>query len=39
MVENISWLLLDQAKMAEGMEIADPVAFTKRLNTVMAKAL
>ena len=38
MIETISWLLLDQAKMAEGIEIKDPVAFTKRLNKVMAKA-
>jgi len=38
MIENISWLLLDQAKMSEGIEIKDTVAFTKRLNTVMAKA-
>ncbi len=38
-IETISWLLLDQAKMAEGMDIKDPVAFVKRLNTVMAKAL
>ena len=38
MVDTISWLLLDQAKMAEGLEIKDPVAFTQRLNTVMAKA-
>jgi len=39
MIETISWLLLDQAKMAEGMEIKDPVSFTQRLNKVMAKAL
>ncbi len=39
MIDTISWLLLDQAKMAEGMEIKDSVAFTKRLNTVMSKAL
>jgi len=38
MIETISWLLLDQAKMSEGLEIKDPVAFTQRLNTVMAKA-
>lgn len=38
MIETISWLLLDQAKMAEGMIIKDPVAFTKRLNVVMAKS-
>ena len=39
MIETISWLLLDQAKMAEGIEIKDSVAFTKRLNKVMSKAL
>jgi len=39
MVEDIAWLLLDQAKMAEGMEIKDPVSFTKRLNSIMAKSL
>jgi len=38
-IEDIAWLLLDQAKMAEGMEIKDTVAFTKRLNSVMSKAL
>jgi molecular chaperone HtpG len=39
MIEDISWLLLDQAKMAEGIEIKDTVAFTKRLNSIMSKAL
>jgi molecular chaperone HtpG len=39
MIETISWLLLDQAKMAEGMELKDTVAFTKRLNKVMTHAL
>jgi molecular chaperone HtpG len=38
MVETISWLLLDQAKIAEGIEIKDPVAFIQRLNTIMTKA-
>ena len=38
MIDDISWLLLDQAKMSEGIEIKDTVSFTKRLNTVMAKA-
>ncbi len=38
MIETISWLLLDQAKMAEGMDVKDPIAFTKRLNAVMSKA-
>ena len=39
LVETVSWLLLDQAKMAEGIEIKDPIAFTKRLNKVLTKAL
>ncbi|MEA3289172.1 MAG: molecular chaperone HtpG [Campylobacterota bacterium] len=39
MIDTISWLLLDQAKMAEGIEIKDTVAFTQRLNKVMTKAL
>jgi len=39
MIENISWLLLDQAKLSEGMEIKDPSAFAKRLNSIVAKAL
>jgi len=38
MIDTISWLLLDQAKMAEGIEIKDTVAFTQRLNKVMAKS-
>jgi len=39
MIDTISWLLLDQAKMSEGLEIKDPVLFTQRLNKVMAKAI
>ncbi|MCK5110285.1 MAG: molecular chaperone HtpG [Arcobacteraceae bacterium] len=39
MIENVSWLLLDQANMAEGIEIKDPVAFVSRLNEVMSKAI
>ncbi len=39
MIENVSWLLLDQANMAEGIEIKDPVAFVNRLNEVMSKAI
>jgi len=38
MIETISHLLLDQAKIAEGMEIKDSVAFAKRLSKVMAKS-
>ena len=39
MIENISHLLLDQAKISEGMELKDPISFAKRLSAVMAKAL
>ncbi len=39
MIDTISWLLLDQANMSEGIEIKDTVAFTQRLNKVMAHAL
>ncbi|MDX9743854.1 MAG: molecular chaperone HtpG [Arcobacteraceae bacterium] len=39
MIEDISHLLLDQAKISEGMEIKDPISFVKRLTSVMAKAL
>jgi molecular chaperone HtpG len=38
MIEDISWLLLDQGKLAEGMVVNDPVAFAQRLNRVMAKS-
>lgn len=38
LIEDVSWLLLDQAKMSEGMEIKDSVSFTQRLNRVMSKA-
>ena len=38
-IEDISWLLLDQARVGEGMDIKDPILFTKRLNNIMAKAL
>ncbi|VAY86863.1 Chaperone protein HtpG [hydrothermal vent metagenome] len=38
-IETISWLLLDQAKMAEGVDIKDPVSFVSRLNKVIEKSL
>ncbi len=38
MIEDVSWLLLDQAKMAEGLDIKDPVEFVNRLNKVMEQA-
>lgn len=37
LIADISWLLLDNAKISEGMEIKDPIGFAKRLNSVMAK--
>lgn len=37
-IEDVSWLLLDQAKLSEGMEIKDPSSFAKRLNRIMAKS-
>jgi len=39
LVSDVSWVLLDQAKLSEGMEITDAVAFAQRLNRITAKAL
>ena len=39
LLEDVSWVLLDQAKLSEGMEITDAVAFTQRLNRITSKAL
>jgi len=39
MIEAISWVLLDSAKLAEGIPVKDPISFSKRLNKVMQKAL
>lgn len=39
LVQDVSWVLLDQAKLSEGMEITDAVAFAQRLNRITAKAL
>ncbi len=38
-LQDISLLLLDQAKLAEGMKIDDVAEFSKRLNKYIAKAL
>ena len=38
-IEDVAWILLDQAKLSEGMEITDTVAFAKRLSRITAKAL
>ncbi|MDR0407977.1 MAG: molecular chaperone HtpG [Campylobacteraceae bacterium] len=39
LLHDISFLLLDQAKMQEGMKIDDLSGFTKRLNKFIAKSL
>jgi molecular chaperone HtpG len=39
LVEDAAWLLLDQARAAEGEGPADPAAFAGRLTRVMGKAL
>ncbi|MGA2975816.1 MAG: molecular chaperone HtpG [Spirochaetia bacterium] len=38
-VEDVSLLLLDQALLVEGGELADPAGFVKRLNKALEKAL
>jgi molecular chaperone HtpG len=38
-VEDAAWLLLDQARIVEGEKVADPVAFAKRLASVMDRGL
>ncbi len=39
LVEDVSWVLLDQAKLSEGMEVTDAVSFAQRLSRITAKAL
>lgn len=39
LISDVSWVLLDQAKLSEGMEITDAVSFAQRLNRITAKAL
>lgn len=39
LINDVSWVLLDQAKLSEGMEITDAVAFAQRLSRITAKAL
>ena len=38
-IEDVSWILLDQAKLSEGMDITDTVAFAQRLSRITAKSL
>ena len=39
MIEDVSWVLLDQAKLSEGMDVSDPVAFAQRITRLTQKAL
>ena len=38
-VDDAAWLLLDQARIVEGEKVPDPVAFSRRMNDVMAASL
>lgn len=38
-IEDASWLLLEQALLVEGVELKKPTDFVKRLNRMMAQAL
>ena len=38
-IEDVSWLLLEQALLIEGATLKNPAQFAKRLNTVVARAL
>ena len=39
LIDDISWLLLDQAILVEGASLKNPHDFTQRLNRIMEKAL
>jgi len=39
LIEDISWILLDLAKISEGFDVSDRVAFTKRLTKITTKAI
>jgi molecular chaperone HtpG len=38
-IDDVAWLLLDQARIVEGEEISDPAAFTRRLQSFVEKSL
>ncbi len=38
-IEDAAWLLLDQARIVEGEKVADPVAFARRMASVMERGL
>jgi len=39
LIEDVSWVLFEQARLSEGQEIEDPSSFVKRLNKLISKAL
>ncbi|WP_024955636.1 molecular chaperone HtpG [Sulfurospirillum arcachonense] len=39
LLNDVSYLLMDQARLSEGMKIEDITGFAKRLNKIIAKAL
>ena len=39
LIEDVSWILLDLAKISEGVDVSDKVAFAKRLTKITAKSL
>ena len=39
LLNDVSFLLMDQARLAEGMKIEDITGFAKRLNKIIAKAI
>jgi len=39
LLNDVAYLLLDEAKLAEGMKLDDIASFTKRLNKLISKAL
>ncbi len=38
-IEDVTWLLFDQARLMEGEPVADPAAFTRRLQHFVEKSL
>ena len=38
-IEDVTWMLFDQARILEGEEIIDPAAFTRRLQGLVEKSL
>ncbi len=39
LIEDVSWILLDLAKISEGVDVSDKVAFAKRLSKITSLAM